>query len=344
VKVGSIQYPSIVLSTEFLGTDYSTPATYFVPDDNEQLAYGGQATEIDGNTVGIRDGVRTVSTIPSYTTPATVVEDHLSEYTLTATNDWGSATTNAYLLITGESLPGAGATSPDIPIVTDIQIVEDTITMYVSPPETGADTFRASLIAEDGTEVTYAQRDGEGTLELTIPERGVHYGLSIICGNYGSPAVWSHPGLVSSIYRPALASQVTGGTSEEAQSAGPLGVGLQFPFRISESTGSVEISYDIEHVKESMRQIIGTVINQRFIRREFGTNLNTSLLKAIPNVELDVVPRIALALEKWEHRIRIINFETTTDEARGLIEVKVDFEIIRTYEVGNLVYPMFVGS
>jgi len=93
-----------------------------------------------------------------------------------------------------------------------------------------------------------------------------------------------------------------------------------------------------------MRQIIGTVINQRFIRREFGTGVNMSLFKELPNVALDVVPRIATALEKWEPRIQLDNFETATDPSKGLVEVKVSFTIIRTYEMGNLVYPLYVGA
>jgi phage baseplate assembly protein W len=69
-----------------------------------------------------------------------------------------------------------------------------------------------------------------------------------------------------------------------------------------------------------------------------------SLFKELPNVALDVVPRIATALEKWEPRIQLDNFETATDPSKGLVEVKVSFTIIRTYEMGNLVYPLYVGA
>ena len=57
-----------------------------------------------------------------------------------------------------------------------------------------------------------------------------------------------------------------------------LSQGLSFPFRFDRRSGSPQVSSstsdDHEHIKESIRQILGTRIGERFMRPDFGSRLH----------------------------------------------------------------------
>jgi phage baseplate assembly protein W len=129
-----------------------------------------------------------------------------------------------------------------------------------------------------------------------------------------------------------------------------LGKGWRFPFAITKRKGgpgtsaSLSESEGIEHVKESIRQILGTPIGSRVMRRDFGSRLRQIVFE--PNdstLDTLIEHYVREAIERWEKRV-IVGPVTVIHAEReaGKVEIGVQFRIIQTNVVGNLVYPFYL--
>lgn len=128
-----------------------------------------------------------------------------------------------------------------------------------------------------------------------------------------------------------------------------LGKGFAFPFRFS-SIGRVRkvvgvaAADGVEKVGMAIQQILGTRIGSRVIDRDFGSDLRGLIFEPIDEVS---VARLRLAvsegIQKWERRVEIISIEISTLRAtEGVLEAAVQFRIISTQQVGNIVYPFYL--
>jgi phage baseplate assembly protein W len=109
------------------------------------------------------------------------------------------------------------------------------------------------------------------------------------------------------------------------------------PRGLSESEG-------IEHVKESIQQILGTPIGSRVMRRDFGSRLHQIVFA--PNdstIDTLVEHYVREAIERWEKRV-VIGPVTVVHSERhvGRVEIGIQFRIIRTNVAGNLVFPFYL--
>jgi phage baseplate assembly protein W len=129
-----------------------------------------------------------------------------------------------------------------------------------------------------------------------------------------------------------------------------LGKGMKFPFGFTQRTGGVykgtstEESEDIQHIEQSLRQILGTVVGSRVIRRDFGSLLASIVFD--PNdvtldVRLDYI--IRRAIETWEPRVIIGPITTDRTEWQdGRLYINIEFTIIKINSVNNLVFDWFL--
>jgi uncharacterized protein len=91
-----------------------------------------------------------------------------------------------------------------------------------------------------------------------------------------------------------------------------LGKGLSFPCRFSVDTGSAEMSAvttrEHAHVRESIRQILGTKLGERFMRPDFGSRLHTLVFEQNAEILKSLLRHHTVdALRKWEKRIVILD-------------------------------------
>ena len=131
-----------------------------------------------------------------------------------------------------------------------------------------------------------------------------------------------------------------------------LGKGMKFPFGFTQRTGgvykgtSVEESEDVQHIQQSIRQILDTVVTSRVIRRDFGSLLASIIFD--PNdvtldVRLDYI--IRRAIETWEPRVIIGPITTDRTEWQdGRLEISIDFTIIKTNVASNVVFSWFLSE
>lgn len=109
--------------------------------------------------------------------------------------------------------------------------------------------------------------------------------------------------------------------------------GISFPFRFN-SKGGVETSTtsvnDFTHIKESITQIILTIVGERVMELEFGSEIRSSLFKNLEEETDSAILKFYVeeAIKKFEKRVEVLNVEVIPQD-EGEVIVDVDFLVKR---------------
>jgi phage baseplate assembly protein W len=133
----------------------------------------------------------------------------------------------------------------------------------------------------------------------------------------------------------------------EDSSHGFLGKGLQFPFTFQKRSGGTQISTatsrDHAHIHESIRQILGTRLGERFLRPDFGTRLHELVFEPNDSVLYGLIRHeVTDALGRWEPRVVITDVlvgQSATDE--HLVLADIHYRLISSQVSGNMVFPFY---
>lgn len=101
--------------------------------------------------------------------------------------------------------------------------------------------------------------------------------------------------------------------------------GIKFPLEFH--AGRVVISEDVQHIKESVVQIIGTGKGEYVLKPDFGSNLSKRIFDPV-NISGLVTIDIREALRKYEKRIKLTNVEATLSQAHlGQVNLAITFHL-----------------
>jgi uncharacterized protein len=125
-----------------------------------------------------------------------------------------------------------------------------------------------------------------------------------------------------------------------------LGKGLKFPFTFQRRSGGTQISTatssDHAHIHESIRQILGTRRGERFLRPEFGSNLQSLIFESNDRILYGLIRHeVMTALDEWEPRVIVTDVLVGPREDEHLVLVNISYRLISSQVEGNLVYPFF---
>jgi len=128
-----------------------------------------------------------------------------------------------------------------------------------------------------------------------------------------------------------------------AQRKAFLGVGWKFPIDVDRRRGVAMSKYE-DNIYESIIIILGTALGERVMRPDFGCRIH-DLIFAPNNANTHglIIYYVREAIVKWEPRVQDVTVEVETDpydETKVL--VKVQYKVISTNNVFNLVYPFFL--
>ena len=129
-----------------------------------------------------------------------------------------------------------------------------------------------------------------------------------------------------------------------------LGKGVSFPFHFTRRTGgvyqgsSVTPSEQIQHVTESIIQILNTQLLSRVIRRDFGSRMRSIIFDPNdPFLDTQVEYIVRTAIETWEPRVIVGPvYVDHTEFKRGRVEITINIRIRRTNVSKNIVFPYFL--
>lgn len=130
-----------------------------------------------------------------------------------------------------------------------------------------------------------------------------------------------------------------------------VGKGWKFPFSFNELGGvstqdSKSESDAVELINQSIRQILGTAVGERVIRRSFGSLLFTLVDENIDQfLQAEIRRNVFDAIETHERRVilqeSLIDF---TNRDGGMVSIAANYQIIKSQRSGNLVFPFYLTT
>jgi phage baseplate assembly protein W len=96
----------------------------------------------------------------------------------------------------------------------------------------------------------------------------------------------------------------------------------------------LEIKKDHIAIKESIKNIILTLFNERPFDPEFGTNVTTGLFENPTDFSFYVENSIGTALVRYEPRIRLLSLNTSFSGRTLSVDIK--YELVQTKNIENL--------
>lgn len=80
----------------------------------------------------------------------------------------------------------------------------------------------------------------------------------------------------------------------------------------------------IQHLRQSIQDILATPVGTRVMRRDYGSRLN-ELIDAPLNDStiIDIYAETAIALHKWEPRLRLTSVKITGTNTEGRVELEI---------------------
>ena len=123
-----------------------------------------------------------------------------------------------------------------------------------------------------------------------------------------------------------------------------LGRGWAFPVDIDPRTGFVRAVEYEEDIRQSIKIILETAPGERVMRPNFGCGIHEMVFTAVDSTALQLIrSSVTEALQRCEARIDVlgvtVNEDATVD---GQLWIELEYQVRRTNQVGNLVFPFFV--
>ncbi|WP_281227495.1 GPW/gp25 family protein [Flavobacterium aquiphilum] len=123
-----------------------------------------------------------------------------------------------------------------------------------------------------------------------------------------------------------------------------IGTGWSFPPTFNPISGSVETVDGATDINQSLQILLGTKLEERILRSDFGCNLSPMLFENITVTLLTKIRGIVkIAILKYEPRIDLNNVSFASEEtSQGLIKLEIDYTIRTTNSRHNYVYPFYL--
>lgn len=124
--------------------------------------------------------------------------------------------------------------------------------------------------------------------------------------------------------------------------------GISFPFRIGNKGGIVMSNanlQDVEHIEESIEQILCTCIGERVMNYEFGSELDTDIFKTQDSSLYSLVRyQILEALRKHEPRINVDEQNITISQGKEFVNVEIKYTLVDYPNLGLLCTLISLGG
>ncbi len=113
---------------------------------------------------------------------------------------------------------------------------------------------------------------------------------------------------------------------------------INFNF-LPDQTGDITLVTDEDSIKQSLRNIILTVIGERTIyqRPRFGSKVMNLIGEKFTKVtDIKIKKQIELAIENWEDRVELLSVKTKSEIENGVFKVTIRYNIKNTNEDSEL--------
>jgi phage baseplate assembly protein W len=117
-----------------------------------------------------------------------------------------------------------------------------------------------------------------------------------------------------------------------------LGRGFAFPLQLR--GGKVGMNDGEERIRQSILLILGTALNERVMRPEFGAGMESLVFEPMGAVTgILLQHRVKEALTRFEPRIEVLSVTTEAAPGQGELHVALSYRIRYTGALDQLSYP-----
>jgi phage baseplate assembly protein W len=122
-----------------------------------------------------------------------------------------------------------------------------------------------------------------------------------------------------------------------------IGSGIAFPLQ-ADQRGVLALAHGVNDIEQAIGMILGTAPGERPMRPEFGCEVHDVVFDAIDAAMIGKVEQaVNRALGRWEPRIEVTSLDfDLNDVDRGVLTVTINYKVLSTSRLYNLVYPFYV--
>ena len=122
-----------------------------------------------------------------------------------------------------------------------------------------------------------------------------------------------------------------------------LGTGMKFPPSVNPTTGRFETSSGLESVKESVYTILMTQKTERWLRPDFGSEIQRFAF-VDPNATMLNILRMDLVndIKTAEPRVSDVSISFDSQSKQGYLLVDISYTVEETNTKDNLVFPFYL--
>jgi phage baseplate assembly protein W len=136
-------------------------------------------------------------------------------------------------------------------------------------------------------------------------------------------------------------ANVTPADSSSQRRIHPFGTGWAFPPSFDRFTGCVQLSSDMENVRENLQILFATDLGERFLLPGYGTSLRQHLFGALTETTSNQLKvEICNVILEWEPRIDVLDIQIRERrELEGRCELFIQFRLRADGARGSMIYP-----
>ena len=122
-----------------------------------------------------------------------------------------------------------------------------------------------------------------------------------------------------------------------------IGRGWAFPMR-TDATGGIALVSREREIEEAIRLVLGTSPGERPMRPQFGCRIHDYVFAPADGATASAIAaEVREALLLWEPRVEVEDVVVTFDaKDAGVMYIDIRYEIRRTNDRRNLVFPFYV--
>jgi uncharacterized protein len=122
-----------------------------------------------------------------------------------------------------------------------------------------------------------------------------------------------------------------------------IGQGWSFPIRVNAS-GGLDWSTGPSRIQAAIWIILSTSPGERLMLPTFGAGIKDYVFQSNSQVVCNrLQTAVQKALTQWEPRIQVISVQATpSTEQASLVLVSINYQILTTNELYNMVYPFYL--
>jgi phage baseplate assembly protein W len=128
----------------------------------------------------------------------------------------------------------------------------------------------------------------------------------------------------------------------------PLTTGWAFPPSFDRLTGSVNLSSDMENIRENLQILFSTDLGERIMLPTYGARLREHVFSGLTQtLRHQFIMDIANVIAEWEPRVTVLKVDITeSDVFGGGCEIMVDFQLRGTASQGRFIhsFPLADGA